>query len=159
MNITNFDFWSLPVPQLNVAGTNYALVRREKGIVAATRLHATDDLSVILGSRISWSDYASNSPYTNASYDSGRQIIPYAGIVYKLNRQHSVYASYTDIYSLQQYYSQSGLLEPVKGKNYEAGIKSEFLTDNSTLHWPFSDRSAQSTCGDECRIDLWPGWQ
>lgn len=156
VNITNFDFWSLPVPQLNVAGTNYALVRREKGIVAATRLHATDDLSVILGSRISWSDYASNSPYTNASYDSGRQIIPYAGIVYKLNRQHSVYASYTDIYSLQQYYSQSGLLEPVKGKNYEAGIKSEFfdgqlntalaIFQTDQLNLPVAT-SAASTCG------------
>lgn len=69
---------------------------------------------------------------------------------------HSVYASYTEIYSLQQYYSQNGLLEPVKGKNYEAGIKSEFFDGqlNTALATFQTDQlnlpvatSAASTCG------------
>lgn len=127
VDITDFDYGSIPEPILNPQGSNYSLIRREKGVVAATRLNVSDDLKVILGSRLSWSDYASNSPYTNASFESGRQFVPYAGIVYDLSRHHSVYVSYTDIYSIQQYYSPSGLLKPVRGKNYEAGIKSDFF--------------------------------
>jgi outer membrane receptor for ferric coprogen and ferric-rhodotorulic acid len=128
VNITDFDFWSIPAPNLNwAAGSNNRLKRTEKGFVLATRLHATDDLSVILGSRLSWSDYASKSAYVDATYDSGRQFIPYAGVVYNLSGQHALYASYTDIYSIQQYYGPSGLLAPVEGKNYEAGIKSTFF--------------------------------
>lgn len=127
VSLADFKSGAITAPLLRTTGTHYDLVRKENGLVAATRLRATDDLSVILGTRLSWAEYQSTSPSTNASFDSGRQVIPYAGVVYDLTRQHSVYASYTDIYSIQQYYSQSGLLDPVKGKNYEAGIKSEFF--------------------------------
>lgn len=127
IDVTSFDFSSIRVPGFSNTPTVYALERNEKGASIATRLRATDALSVIVGSRLSWSDYSSRSPYTTASFDSGRQFIPYAGVVYDLSPAHALYASYTDIYSIQQYYSPSGLLDPVEGKNYEAGVKSQFF--------------------------------
>lgn len=127
IDVTSFDFSSIRVPGFSSTPTLYALERNEKGVAIATRLRATDALSVIVGGRLSWSDYSSRSPYTTASFDSGRQFIPYAGVVYDLSPAHALYASYTDIYAIQQYYSPSGLLDPVEGKNYEAGVKSQFF--------------------------------
>jgi outer membrane receptor for ferric coprogen and ferric-rhodotorulic acid len=155
-NITNVDFWAIESPRLNSTATRYTLERTEQGVVVATRLRATDDLSVIVGSRVSWSDYVSHSPSTSASYNSGRQLIPYAGVVYDLTRAHALYASYTGIYSIQQYYSQTGLLAPVQGKNYEIGTKSRFfdgrlntavaLFQTDQLNLPVA-LSVASTCG------------
>ncbi len=127
IDVTGFDFSSIRAPGFSSTPSVYALERNEKGASIATRLRATEALSFIVGSRLSWSDYSSRSPYTTASFDSGRQFIPYAGVVHDLSPAHALYASYTDIYSIQQYYSPSGLLDPVKGKNYEAGVKSQFF--------------------------------
>ncbi len=127
IDINGFDFSSIRNPGFSSTPTAYALERNEKGASIATRLRATDALSLIVGARLSWSDYSSRSPYTTASFDSGRQFIPYAGVVYDLSPAHALYASYTDIYSIQQYYSPSGLLDPVQGRNYEAGVKSQFF--------------------------------
>ncbi|MEN2387608.1 MULTISPECIES: TonB-dependent siderophore receptor [Comamonas] len=156
IDVTNFDFSSIRRPGFSSTPTVYALERNEKGASVATRLSATDALSFIIGSRLSWADYSSRSPYTNASFDSGRQFIPYAGVVYDLSAAHALYASYTDIYSIQQYYSPSGLLDPVKGKNYEVGIKSQFfegrlqtaaaLFQTDQLNLPVAMNVA-STCG------------
>lgn len=156
IDISSFDFSSIRVPGFSSTPTAYALERNEKGAAVATRLSATDALSFIIGSRLSWSDYASRSPFNTASFDSGRQVIPYAGVVYDLSAAHALYASYTDIYSIQQYYSPNGLLAPVKGKNYEVGMKSQFfdgrlqtavaLFQTDQLNLPVALNVA-STCG------------
>lgn len=157
VNILDFDFWSLAQPTINYASaSNYAYQRNESGLFAATRLRPRDDLSVILGGRLSWADYATSSPTLYTRYDSGSQFVPYAGVVYDLSPQHTVYASYTSIYALQTSYGPNGLLDPVTGKNYEAGVKSSwqdnrlntsmavFQTDQ--LNLPVA-LSVASTCG------------
>ena len=128
VNITDFDYSALPNPILNAASSDYNYVRKERGLYAASRFSLTDDLSLILGTRASWSDYKVASPFVNDQYKENGRLIPYAGLVYDLSEQHTWYASYTDIYKTQSYYGQAdSLLEPVEGKNYETGIKSEFF--------------------------------
>jgi outer membrane receptor for ferric coprogen and ferric-rhodotorulic acid len=61
-------------------------------------------------------------------------VVPYAGLVYDLNEQYSVYASYTEIFDPQTKQDASGnRLAPVEGVNYEAGIKAELLDDKVNL--------------------------
>ncbi|WZB68677.1 TonB-dependent receptor [Achromobacter xylosoxidans] len=49
---------------------------------------------------------------------------PYAGIVYDLTPEQSVYASYTDIFQPQSSQDRNGnVLDPIVGKNYEMGWK------------------------------------
>jgi iron complex outermembrane receptor protein/outer membrane receptor for ferric coprogen and ferric-rhodotorulic acid len=55
------------------------------------------------GSRLSWAEYDVQSP-VNEPYATGRQFIPYAGLVYDPNGHHSLYASYTSIYQIQDYW-------------------------------------------------------
>lgn len=128
INITNFDWSSIPDPAVNDASrADYKYVREEKGVYGATRLSLTDDLSLILGSRVSWSDYHVDSPSTTDSYSENRHLTPYAGIVYDLSEHHTLYASYTEIYKTQSYFGLGNkLLDPIDGSNYEVGLKSEY---------------------------------
>jgi outer membrane receptor for ferric coprogen and ferric-rhodotorulic acid len=53
---------------------------------------------------------------------------PYAGIVYDLDNDWSVYASYTDIFQPQNYVNAAGqVLDPILGDNYEVGVKGSVL--------------------------------
>ncbi len=101
-------------------------VIRQTGVYLATRLSVTDDLHFILGWRLVNYTLTGN---TDTYRESGR-LIPYAGAVYDLSQNFSVYASYTDIFIPQDYYNldrNRKLIDPDEGENYEVGIKGEFL--------------------------------
>jgi len=99
----------------------------QKGAYATTRLSITDPLSVLAGVRASWWDYkVPSAPASN--YKIEREITPYAGVVYDITPQVNAYASYTEIFSPQNYKDVNGnLLAPVRGEDYELGLKGEFL--------------------------------
>ncbi|GAB7531700.1 TonB-dependent siderophore receptor [Pseudomonas sp. 3A(2025)] len=109
----------------------------QNGIYLATRLKPTDDLSVILGTRVTSYRYdaaliyhvASLVPYgTDDQVHVNGKVTPYAGVVYDLDDNHSVYASYTSIFKPQPYRDRSGkLLDPREGDNYELGLKGEYF--------------------------------
>ena len=112
----------------------------QQSLYATTRLNLADRLKLILGGRLDWFDYndtvntypsfTANTPSVSAHnrYRINNQLTKYAGIVYDLNDQHSIYVSYTDIFKPQNYMDASNnLLDPVIGKNYEVGIKGEYF--------------------------------
>ena len=111
------------------------VIQRQNGVYLATRLKPTDDLSVILGTRISnfKADdktvyFDPTKPLARGSYHQTSVITPYAGLVYDLNDTYSAYASYTRIYQPQMSKDAArNLLDPVEGDSYEAGIKAEYL--------------------------------
>jgi len=115
----------------------YEQNKRQNGAYLATRLKPLDDLSVILGTRVSTFKYDENYDYdglsasfpdSRASYEQHGVVTPYAGVVYDLDDTWSVYASYTSIYQPQTYKDANGsTLDPVEGDSYETGIKAAFL--------------------------------
>ncbi|MEK1911682.1 MAG: TonB-dependent siderophore receptor [Pseudomonas chlororaphis] len=114
----------------------YERTQSQNAVYLATRLRPTDDLSFILGSRLSTFKYNEDYRYnagaglddTHASYKEHGVLTPYAGVVYDLNDVYSVYASYTSIYQPQIYKDDSGTtLAPVEGKSYETGLKAAYL--------------------------------
>jgi outer membrane receptor for ferric coprogen and ferric-rhodotorulic acid len=135
--MTNVDirtwnpYTSMPRPAITPVGsTAYSAPGNQtsqKGVYATTRLSLADPLAVLLGARLSWWDYeVPTAPAGNYKID--RQTTPYAGITYDINRQVSAYASYTEIFSPQNYKDRNGgILAPVEGKDYEAGLKGEFF--------------------------------
>lgn len=110
---------------------------RQRGYYVTTRLNLADPLKLILGARLDWYDRTSEGQSIDAtgawvpnssefSYD--RHLTKYAGLVYDLDAQHSVYVSYTDIFKPQNSRDTSDkFIEPIVGKNYEAGIKGEYF--------------------------------
>ena len=114
----------------------YERTQSQNGVYLATRLRPTDDLSVILGSRLSTFKYNEDYRYnpgaglddTHASYKEHGVVTPYAGVVYDLNDVYSVYASYTSIYQPQTYKDSNGTtLAPVEGDSYETGLKAAYF--------------------------------
>lgn len=112
----------------------------QQSVYATTRLNLADRLKLILGGRLDWFNYddtvntypnfAANTPSVTAHnrYSINNQLTKYAGLIYDLNEQHSLYASYTDIFKPQNYLDASNnLLDPVVGQNYEVGIKGEYF--------------------------------
>ena len=133
----NYQDWNndAPRPADLSQGLKQKYKTMESAAYAALRLKPTDDLSVIVGTRVV--DYdrkgsmtynaAQTTPTTDDSKTTGK-MIPYAGIVYDLSENHSVYASYTDIFTPQSYFDRDDkVLAPMTGQSYEAGFKSEYF--------------------------------
>ncbi len=156
VDILDFAPSQVASPTYGYERIQYRNVRKDKGVYAATRLNPTDDLHVILGSRFSWVDYAS-ADYEDRFKEDGK-VIPYAGVVYDLTDSASVYASYTEIYQVQNNYDiDNKLLDPITGSNYEIGLKNEFYNGllNTSLaifqvdqsHMPQAVTGAARICG------------
>jgi outer-membrane receptor for ferric coprogen and ferric-rhodotorulic acid len=116
---------------LNDNGSNGSdFTDRMQSFYGAARWSLTDSLSLITGARvIDVKSDGSNYGLAKSSKNSGK-VVPYAGVVYDLTSQYSVYASYTEIFDPQTKTDISGSrLAPVEGVNYEAGIKGELFDD------------------------------
>ncbi|USS57935.1 TonB-dependent siderophore receptor [Pseudomonas kermanshahensis] len=108
-----------------------------------SRFSVTDDLSLILGSRlINWKRDTSDRPYGGAETEVNREengvFIPYAGVVYDLDDTWALYASYTKIFNPQGSWvtdESNKPLDPMEGVGYEIGIKGTHLDGklNSSL--------------------------
>jgi len=106
---------------------------RQSGYFIANRFNLTDELHLLLGARVSNYnyDYSFTSRITGLNTPRKMQetgeVTPYAGLIYDLTPEQSVYASYTDIFQPQSSQDKDGqVLAPVIGKNYEMGWKGEF---------------------------------
>ncbi|MBM7062646.1 TonB-dependent siderophore receptor [Pseudomonas sp. UL073] len=110
--------------------TNAAYDIRQKGLYGSWRVKLAEPLTAVLGARVSWYDYAYKLPdddYTDSITENG-EVTPYVGLIYDLNHEWSVYASYTDVFEPQSGRTvQQTMLEPVIGSNYEVGLKGELL--------------------------------
>lgn len=139
-----FD-WDGNLPEQNFpVNGDYETTQSQNGVYLATRLRPTDDLSLILGTRVSTFKYDNDEDYFATSsqqdvrtgYKEHGVVTPYAGIVYDLDDSYSVYASYTSIYQPQINKDISGsTLPPVEGDSYEVGLKAAYLDNrlNATL--------------------------
>ncbi|WP_164553104.1 TonB-dependent siderophore receptor [Pseudomonas viridiflava] len=99
------------------------------GVYSNLRLSLTESLSLVMGGRVSWYDYQSQSAGVTTRAQENNQVTPFLGVIYDLNRDWSWYASYTDIFLPQSgYRSASGaFLDPAIGASHETGIKGELF--------------------------------
>ncbi|MBC9249233.1 TonB-dependent receptor [Pseudomonas alcaligenes] len=101
---------------------------RQKSLYSGARFSLSDDLSLIAGARMLSADSDGLSYGAPREVRIHGKVTPYAGLVYDLNEEYSLYASYTEIFNPQYYRDSSGsVLDPLEGQSYEAGIKGELL--------------------------------
>ncbi|EIK63156.1 TonB-dependent siderophore receptor [Pseudomonas lactis] len=132
--------------------------KQQKAGYLATRLSLTDRLHAVLGSRYGSWELESAEP----KYDANDQLTasgktsqthndmwtPYAGLLYDITPQYTVYASYTDIFKPQDNRdANKKYLEPVVGSNYEVGLKGSVLNERLNLaaayFWSTQDNVAE----------------
>ncbi|QPF73513.1 TonB-dependent siderophore receptor [Roseateles sp. DAIF2] len=135
--IPNLATWdgNAPRPSYQRTGASRIATTEQSGIFASARWRVGDAMSLITGVRVSnWKtgtdNYGINGAYTNTSgaFRVKDEVTPYLGLVYELNKEFSLYTSYTDIFKPQNLKDkQQNLLAPVLGSNTELGIKGELL--------------------------------
>ena len=135
-NLFNFNTWDNYLPKGTTFTPSFVMKTRyqQEGVFAANRFKLSDDLSLILGGRASDYRYDYNLTYfSNLAPNTSRRrengvFTPYAGVVYDLTPEQSVYVSYTDIFQPQSNQDRNGaVLDPVTGQNYETGWKGAFF--------------------------------
>ncbi len=128
--VGNFNEWdgSYPQPTWGESNVEIDQTTEQFGLYGATRLSVSDPFKLILGGRIA--DWNQSGLYYGTPRDFGDDdvFIPYAGALYELNEQHTVYASYTDIFQPQNLQDRNGdFLDPIRGESTELGLKSLFF--------------------------------
>lgn len=107
------------------------LETKQNGLYLATRLHATDDLSFLVGARLSDWETRTKDRRSHAVTDSRKEsgvFTPYAAVVYDLTSSLSAYASYTEIFNPQNFRDvNNSILDPEEGSNVELGLKGEWF--------------------------------
>lgn len=100
----------------------------------ALRLNLLDPLHVILGGSVhNWEKTTENASNTERLTETG-EVVPYAGIVYNLNKDWAVYSSYTNIFKPQSSKDYSGsTLAPISGDTFEIGVKGDLFNERLNL--------------------------
>lgn len=107
---------------------NERFITREKAAYGVVRFNVADPLKLIVGSRaMHWN--STGVDFSGRPFDSNHnKITPYAGLIYDVTPSTSAYVSYSDIFNPQTFRDRNlNYLDPLEGKNYEVGVKSEFM--------------------------------
>jgi outer membrane receptor for ferric coprogen and ferric-rhodotorulic acid len=128
--VPNFFQWngSYPEPQFATEPTpvmDHDI--KQNGFYTAARFELADPLKLIAGARFNTfdMDYFYLYDAVGFEYDFDKTI-PYAGIIYDLNRSFSTFVSYTEIFKPQNSRDINGTyLDPIDGRSFEVGIKGE----------------------------------
>jgi len=128
-------FSNLPQPAFDGPVSDETTMSNEYGVYGNARISLADPLTLVLGARATWWN-SSFTPNPDANYwgDTGKhdsisgRVTPYVGLIYDINNNYSVYASYTGIFQPQTSYDMDGnLLKPLEGEQYEVGVKGEYF--------------------------------
>ena len=122
--------WSgdaIPEPEWGSSSIYSVLNQRVKRAFGATRLAFTDQLKAVLG--FNYAQYHRDGINYGVVFDQTQgHTSPYAGLTFDFNDHVLGYVSYSDIYHPQSQSDANGVyLEPTKGKNYEIGVKADWL--------------------------------
>lgn len=127
--VGNFYEWNGVYPMPTFAGeaaTTKNAHTDQSGLYTAARFSLADPLTFILGARYSsWKTDLYDIDAGSFNYDK-QDTTPYAGLIFDVSQDFSVFASYTKIFTPQNYRDAAGsYLDPISGISKEVGIKGE----------------------------------
>ena len=128
LNWTTFNFNQISIKEPTYTASYLEGLEdtTQKGTYLTGKISLMDDLKLISGLRVSDWEYKNEDNTKNREFNN--ELTPYTGLIYDLNKNHSVYTSYTSIFKPQDKKSSSGdYLDPIEGNNYEVGLKSEYF--------------------------------
>jgi outer membrane receptor for ferric coprogen and ferric-rhodotorulic acid len=111
---------------------------KETGAYGALRLNPADGVKVILGGRYTDAETVTDTfntttnpgALTRTTTVSDKRFTPYAGVVVDITSEISAFASYAEVFRPQsQRNVDNEQLAPLRGTNYEFGLKGEFFGD------------------------------
>lgn len=129
---TSFAQGGGALPQPDTGGWIYGdnrFSQKQRYVYAAARFHVADPLQLITGLRVTRYEERDTTPYWwNWDMKENGVFTPYAGLVYEVHPNVSLYASYANIFQPQTAQDEQGrTLAPEQGNTYEVGAKGEFF--------------------------------
>lgn len=130
---SNFYGWDGNIAKPDFDNATYSRTDvsiEQSGIYSAARFSLADPLKLIVGARVSSYEIVQEFSRRVDKYKESGKFLPYAGLVYDLDPSHSVYASYTKIFTPQvdaRRDRNDNVLPPIEGTNAEVGIKGEYF--------------------------------
>lgn len=101
---------------------------QQRGIYGTARFSLADPLKLIVGARYSRYKADHVDDWGGGYAYAKHAVTPYAGLVWDIDARHALYTSYSKIFKPQGYQDRFGrYLDPVQGKNAEAGVKGEYF--------------------------------
>ncbi|WP_105103120.1 TonB-dependent siderophore receptor [Microbulbifer pacificus] len=115
-----------PVFTDGLTGSNFD--EEQSAWYAATRLRMTDSLSLVSGARVvNWTADGDGYGTSKVTKVDGK-VLPYAGVVYSIADNYSLYASHTETFRAQDDIAKDlTFIDPTEGVNDEVGVKGQFL--------------------------------
>ncbi|VUD62406.1 Ferripyoverdine receptor [Thalassocella blandensis] len=145
--VGNFFEWdgSFPEPTWGDVSPFQKQTTEQTGYYAATRITISDPFKIVVGTRLS--DWKRVDHLADDEYGDDGVMIPYAGALYDVTDDHTLYVSYTEIFQPQSAQDiNRNFLDPIVGSNRELGIKSKFFDDalhtTVTFFWTEEDNLA-----------------
>lgn len=137
-DLSSFDSAAdFPLPTFGAESKSANFSTWTMNTYGAAKLNLSESLKVTAGGSVLSYGMEGVSFAVPQSAKENNKLIPYLGAVYEVNDEHSIYASYAGIYKPQvELDSNFKVLAPLEGKNYEAGLKSEWF--NGGLNSTFS---------------------
>ncbi len=131
ININNFDRTSVTRPVGEFPDWTTGDTTQQQAMYGVARLNLTNSLKWILGGRVSWYEFKAEGV---RDQKEDAVFTPYTGLVYDINQSYSLYASYSDIFKPQSSRTAQGsTVKPVVGRNFELGVKGEFMQKRLNL--------------------------
>lgn len=122
----HWDANAVSRPEIDMSLWMQRLITKQNSFYAVSRWQLAEPLKLIAGARAHNYDFENRRD--GVAYKVKNEITPYAGLLYDVGAQHTVYASWTEIFEPQSSLDRSGnYLDPITGVNYEAGIKGEYF--------------------------------
>lgn len=130
-SIEDYNIWAgdFPEPEWEATPATEQINDKKMAVFASSRLKMNDDASLIIGGRLSNWEYRDTGDQGTASVHLRKTGVwtPYAGILYNVTPQNTLYTSYTDIFSQQTERDIDGKpIGPSRGKSYEIGWKGNY---------------------------------
>ncbi len=103
--------------------------QQETGVYSKLTLRPVEPLALIAGGRVSHYETRNKDRAGDQSQRrSGTEFTPYAGAVYDLDFNHSLYASYSQVFKPQTALdADNDIIKPREGEQYEVGIKGSYF--------------------------------
>lgn len=179
------DDWDGDYPEPEFGDPDFAndATIKERSLYGAGKLDLADRWTAVVGARMSWLDTVGEQYGSSQDTTLDNELTPYAGLIYDLTDQASLYASYTEIFNPQTEMDRGGqYLDPIEGSSYELGLKADvfdggadaslavFRTEQDNVAQPDGQvngrdvyRAADGITSEGVEVtlagELAPGWQ
>lgn len=163
VDVFDFDHSLIPEPATPAYANDLKDRNRQFGLYGSARLQLAEPLHLLLGGRFSWYDFHTDNRATGKvtnDYQQKAQFTPYAGLVYDLDRQWSVYTSYASTFVPQSQYStiSGSSLKPAIGTNREVGLKGELFAGKLNVALAaFAIEKSDVALIDSANLGMCPG--